>query len=123
MNAYLTEMAETLEVNADTILASEFLDYIAAKGLVVTMPRKPGSGRKDGLTRKVIVSILRDAVAAGGASTASYAYNERLVEMGFLVKNKVKKTPGRGRLAVEYTLTGKGKSYVNLSKNWKGMND
>ncbi len=109
------------EMNIETI--AEFLDVLEARGMVITNQRKAGAGRKDGLTRKVIVGILRDAVAAGGASKASYAYNERLTEMGFLVKNKVKKTAGRGRMAVEYTLTGKGKSYVNLSKNWKGMND
>lgn len=43
---------------------------------------------------------------------------EQLVEKGFLKTETVKLT-GAGRPKIVYVLTGKARSYVALSKNWK----
>lgn len=79
-------------------------------------PRKPGGGRKDGLTKKLIVETLRTALDNNGVAVAQRHYLERLVEMGHLEKVNVA-TEKRGRPPVEYKLTTKGRSYANLSKN------
>jgi predicted transcriptional regulator len=42
----------------------------------------------------------------------------QLVERGLVVAVDVK-SGGRGRPAKQYNLTGKGKTYLNFSKNWK----
>ena len=71
-----------------------------------------------------IVAALQ-AIAAGmtGDEAPSRFHREQLVEKGFLVKEKkpeLKKVVGsRGRAPVVYNLTGRGKGYINLSKNWK----
>lgn len=102
------------------VTAGEFVAYINAKELVAK-PRKPGSGRKDGLTKFKIVEILKTADEGERGfvdkSDASYNYLERIVEKGYL--EKVSAPNGnRGRAPVHYVMTGKGRGYLNLSKNW-----
>ena len=43
----------------------------------------------------------------------------KLVEGGFVESHKIKVTDGPGRAKKFYKLTGKGKSFIALSKNWK----
>jgi len=43
----------------------------------------------------------------------------QLMEKGFVETHKAKVTEGPGRAKLFYRLTGKGKSYLALSKNWK----
>lgn len=95
---------------------AEFLE-LCEKMDAFTKPRKPGSGRKDGLTKKKTVEILR-AIEAGSENTAPRHYLERIVMMGYLEKKSVE-TGKRGRRPVEYVLSGKGRGYLALSKNWK----
>lgn len=70
------------------------------------------AGRPDALTKKMVVAVLADP-----AANTRY-YLERVTEMGYLEKVAVK-TAKRGRPAVEYVMTGKGKGLVALAKNWK----
>jgi predicted transcriptional regulator len=42
----------------------------------------------------------------------------QLVDRGFLTTQEVK-SGGRGRPVKQFVLTGKGKTYLNFSKNWK----
>lgn len=50
--------------------------------------------------------------------TTSRFLKRRLLEKGYLVEEQ-EKGEGRGRPRKVYRLSTRGKSYVNLSKNWK----
>lgn len=97
---------------------NEFLGIVAARDMFAK-PRKPGSGRKDGLTKKKIAEILGVIEANGqDAQGLSYAYLQRMVEAGYLEKKNVW-LGKRGRPPVEYLITGKGRGLMNLARNWK----
>lgn len=101
----------------------EFVSEIEKRELFAK-PRKPGSGRKSGLTKKKVIEILRSYLPEGEREpyplpvVYSRNYLESIVEMGYLEKRNVSEGR-RGRPRVEYVLTGKGRGYVALSKNWK----
>ena len=73
-------------------------------------------GRKDALTKTLTVQLLR-GVADGAPNDRRY-YLERLVEKGYLERKKLEKE-GRGRKPIAYLLTGKGRGFLAISKNWK----
>jgi DNA-binding PadR family transcriptional regulator len=54
-----------------------------------------------------------------GEVKVSYHLLRVIENKGFISPKFVKITEGRGRGKKFYELTGKGKSYLNLSKNWK----
>lgn len=112
-NAYA--LFNELEGANTNVTVAMFIEAIEARDMFAK-PRKPGSGRKDGLTKFKIVEILREAEETGVASS-SRPYLERLVDKGYLEKHTIQ-TGKRGRQPVEYRITGKGKSYLILSRNW-----
>lgn len=116
-NAYAlaNNMFEGFGENSSSVDVLEFLLKCEENSMFVK-PRKPGSGRKDGLTKFKIVEILREAEETGVASS-SRTYLERLVDKGYLEKHAIQ-TGKRGRQPVEYRITGKGRGYLALSKNW-----
>lgn len=58
-----------------------------------------------------------------GNPTVSYHLLRTLENEKFIEPKFEKVTPGRGRGRKFYTLTSKGKSYINLSVNWKRNNE
>lgn len=112
----LEEMQKETGTDFDVNSVSLFLQLVE-KMDAFAKPRKAGSGRKDGLTKKRTVEILRAAVEAGKADAPRH-YLERLVESGHLEKVNVA-TEKRGRPPVDYVVTNKGRSYVNLSRSWR----
>ena len=62
-----------------------------------------------------VVAALR-AVANG--DNVKYHVVRKLTDAGFVTAVPVS-TGTRGRPAFNYQLTGKGKTYVNFSRNWK----
>lgn len=71
-------------------------------------------------SNKKIATVLK-AIVAG--EEISYFHKRQLVETGHLVETKgitdAVKAAGRGRHKVSYELSTKGKTLVNLAKNWK----
>lgn len=56
---------------------------------------------------------------ASDRAPVSRALTIKLVDKGYVEPVDIKVTEGRGRAKRFYKLTGKGKSYLALSKNWK----
>lgn len=56
---------------------------------------------------------------ADKGAPVSRMFTLKLVDAGFVETHKVKVTDGPGRAKKFYKLTGKGRSYLALSKNWK----
>lgn len=110
------EISVGMNIEGVDAVASAFNTFCEQRGLY-SVERKPGSGRKDGFTKKLVVTVLRAALETGVANAQRH-YLERLVEAGYLEKVNIP-TDKRGRPPVEYRLTTRGRSYANLSKNWK----
>lgn len=56
---------------------------------------------------------------ADRGASVSRVLTLKLVDLGYVEPHKVKVTEGRGAPKKFYKLTGKGKSYLALSKRWK----
>lgn len=56
--------------------------------------------------------------ALNNLENVSYYHKRKLVEAGLLVEETVE-TGSRGRPAVNYNVSGKGRGLLALSKNWK----
>jgi hypothetical protein len=67
--------------------------------------------------KNAIVVALR-AIKGEEKVAVSRFLKLQLAERGLIVAQDVK-SGGRGRPAKNYVLTGKGKTYLNFSKNWK----
>ncbi len=77
------------------------------------------AGRPNPLNDKFVVVDLLKAFAEGQKIT--YFQAERLVALGYLEKQYIRRVEGerRGRPNLRYELTVKGRGLVNLSRNWK----
>ena len=75
-------------------------------------------GRPAIFANKEAIIIALRAIKGEEKAEVSRFLKLQLVERGFVTTNDVK-TGGRGRPAKQYVLTGKGKTYLNFSKNWK----
>lgn len=68
-------------------------------------------------TNREIATVLK-SFAAGNELT--YDHKQRLIASGHIVAEKSpEKRETRGRAKMVYSLSGKGKGLVALSKNWK----
>jgi predicted transcriptional regulator len=67
--------------------------------------------------KSAVVTALR-AISGQERVEVSRFLKLQLIDRGFLTTEDVK-TGGRGRPSKKYILTGKGKTYLNFSKNWK----
>ena len=69
-------------------------------------------------TNKFFKVQVLNQVASGNVETSRYLLNT-LVTQGYLVSKEVKEKTGRGRGKTVWELSGKGRGYLALSKNWK----
>ena len=73
-------------------------------------------GRKAAFADKFAKVAFLEALANGDLKSRYLAL--QLVEQG-LVASETIKSAGRGRPRVEYKVTGKGRGYMALARNWK----
>ena len=105
-------------------LASDVVDVrLTANGSVDRRHDNPGRpaifGDKWGIVEGL--KIVRDSgeyIPAADDAPMSRTLTLKLVDMGYVQPVDIK-GEGRGRPKKAYTLTGKAKSYLALSKSWK----
>lgn len=90
-----------------------FLDMIETHNMFA----KPHTGRPKTLDKAKQVEVLKSAASGTTIKYTRYTL-EQMVDLGLLEKVAREKTGGRGRPKVDYVPTGRGKSYISLSKNW-----
>lgn len=107
---------------------TEFNVKITAAGTVDRRQFNPGRPEGTGVLDDKWGKV--EALNIIAAKDGMYHYAEKgapvsrvltlqLVDKGFVETHKVKVTDGPGRAKKFYKLTGKGRSYLALSKNWK----
>lgn len=77
-------------------------------------------GRKPALEDKFEIVVALNAIQEDNKEEAPSRYlTYKLVHKGLVEVKKVKTTNGRGAPRAVFVVTGKGRSYIALSKNWK----
>jgi hypothetical protein len=77
-------------------------------------------GRKPALEDKFEIVDALNAIQNGDTDAAPSRYlTYKLVHKGMVEVQKVKTNKGRGAPRAVFVVTGKGRSYIALSKNWK----
>lgn len=65
------------------------------------------------------LQALGEGVARRKEGPASYYLMRKLAEKGFVTTVPVSKDHAKGKTPKAWTVSGKGKGYLALSKNWK----
>lgn len=107
-----TETVATDGVVADTVADNQNTETNVAAKKAKRSPGRPAFEAD----KHNIVSALR-AIADSGKGP-SYYITRKMINKGYVIAANM--ATGRpGRPSVEYTLTPKGRTYLNFSKNWK----
>ncbi len=99
-----------LEVAAEVSSVSEFIERLEKMKLIRPAPAMS-------LNKRQIVQILKQSDRVRSEVNSPYIL-KRLVEAGYLNREKDMQFVGIGRKPYLYTLTPKAKNLINLSVNW-----
>ena len=66
-----------------------------------------------------IVDSLNEISKDPQTTSVSYYHKRKLVDLSYLKQVYIPLKAGRGRPATNFEVSGKGRGYLALSKNWK----